>query len=157
MAIEVYACEGVLEVADVAAETFDKNGGDIRLFRGRSTEMEVGKDLPSRVPRVISELLGTGQSVGPAIKCTFLKPPPVSKAGLFFGAVVPGCTEERFYEVLQHLRADTRRRSAKHTTPMRPLFRFMDNGRMDARVQSQSGVTFTEEPLRVRSYAVAPS
>lgn len=52
------------EAADVAAETFAKNGGDIRLFRRRSTEMEVGKDLPCRVPLVISELLGTGQSVG---------------------------------------------------------------------------------------------
>lgn len=62
-AIEVYACEAVAEVADVAAETFDKNEGGVRLFRGRSTEMGVGKDLPSRVPRVISELLGTGQSV----------------------------------------------------------------------------------------------
>ncbi|CAN0163196.1 unnamed protein product [Ectocarpus sp. 13 AM-2016] len=57
---EVYACEGVNEVADVAAQTFQKNGERIRLFRGRSTEMEIGRDLPSRVPRVISELLGTG-------------------------------------------------------------------------------------------------
>lgn len=63
-AVEVYACEGVAEVADVAAETFAKNGGNVRLFRRRSTEMEVDKDLPCRVPLVISELLGTGQSVG---------------------------------------------------------------------------------------------
>lgn len=61
---EVYACEIVEEVADVAAETFAKNGGNVRLFRGRSTEMEVGRDLPSRVPRVVSELLGTGRSFG---------------------------------------------------------------------------------------------
>ncbi len=59
---EVYACEMVAEVADVAVDTFAKNGGDVRLFRGHSTEMEVGRDLPSRVPRVISELLGTCQS-----------------------------------------------------------------------------------------------
>lgn len=71
-AVEVYACEGVAEVADVAAETFAKNGGDIRLFRGRSTEMEVGRDLPARVPRVISELLGTGQSFGRF--CILLQP-----------------------------------------------------------------------------------
>lgn len=58
---KVYACEGVEEVADVAAKTFDKNRVGVRLFRGRSTEMEVGRDLPSRVPRVISELLGTGR------------------------------------------------------------------------------------------------
>lgn len=79
--VEVYACEGVAEVADVAAETFDKNGGSIRLFRGRSTEMEVGRDLPSRVPRVISELLGTGQSVE---RFCFLV--PHSLASLFFFA-----------------------------------------------------------------------
>lgn len=60
---EVYACEGVNEVADVAAQTFQKNGERVRLFRGRSTEMEIGRDLPSRVPRVISELLGTGRSM----------------------------------------------------------------------------------------------
>ncbi|CAN0281129.1 unnamed protein product, partial [Hapterophycus canaliculatus] len=57
---EVYACEVVSEVADVAADTFAKNGGKVKLFRGRSTSMEVGRDLPSRVPRVVSELLGTG-------------------------------------------------------------------------------------------------
>lgn len=58
---EVYACEGVENVADVAAKTFDKNGRSVRLFRGRSTEMEVGRDISSRVPLVISELLGTGR------------------------------------------------------------------------------------------------
>lgn len=60
---EVYACEGVNEVADVAARTFQKNGERVRLFRVHSTEMEIGRDLPSRVPRVISELLGTGRSM----------------------------------------------------------------------------------------------
>lgn len=60
---EVYACEGVKEVADVAAKTFEKNGLDISLFLGSSMEMEIGRDVPSRVPRVISELLGTGQFV----------------------------------------------------------------------------------------------
>lgn len=57
----MHACEVVKEVADVAAKTFSKNGGHVRLFRGRSTEMEVGRDLPTRIPHVISELLGTGQ------------------------------------------------------------------------------------------------
>eukprot|EP00904_Undaria_pinnatifida_P001010 jgi/Undpi1/1090/HiC_scaffold_10.g04553.m1 len=59
---EVYACEGVEEVADVAAETFGKNQycQEVRLFRGHSMEMEIGKCLPSRVHCVISELLGTG-------------------------------------------------------------------------------------------------
>eukprot|EP00903_Cladosiphon_okamuranus_P021837 g20080.t1 len=59
-AVEVYACEDAAEVANAAAETFAKNGGRVRLFRGRSTEMKLGRDLPARVPRVISELLGTG-------------------------------------------------------------------------------------------------
>ncbi|CAM9116663.1 unnamed protein product [Scytosiphon promiscuus] len=57
---EVYACEVMEEVADVASETFAKNGGRVKLYRGRSTDMKVGRDLPSRVPRVVSELLGTG-------------------------------------------------------------------------------------------------
>ena len=59
---EVYACEGVKEVTDVAAETFGKQNcfQKVRLFRGHSTEMEIGKGLPSRVHCVISELLGTG-------------------------------------------------------------------------------------------------
>ena len=59
--MEVYACEGVKEIADVAAETLGKNCfQNVRLFQGHSTEMEIGRDLPSRVHCVISELLGTG-------------------------------------------------------------------------------------------------
>lgn len=58
---EVYACEGVREVADVAAETLRKNCfKNVHLFRGHSTEMEVGRGLPSRVHCIVSELLGTG-------------------------------------------------------------------------------------------------
>lgn len=65
---EVYACEGVKEVADVALETFGKNNfGKVQLFRGHSTEMEIGRGLPSRVHCVISELLGTGQFVRSAL------------------------------------------------------------------------------------------
>lgn len=57
---EVFACEAVEEVANVAARTFDNNETCVHLFRGHSTQVKVGRDLPSRVPRVISELLGTG-------------------------------------------------------------------------------------------------
>lgn len=92
----MYACEGVAEVADVAAETFAKNRGNIRLFRGRSTEMEVGKDIPCRVPRVISELLGTGQSVGRLY--IFSSHPPLACLLLLVGL-----QQRSMYEVLQQV------------------------------------------------------
>lgn len=63
VATEVYACEAVEEVVQVAAQTFKRNSKrNIQLFRCRSTELEVGDgQMPSRATHVVSELLGTGQ------------------------------------------------------------------------------------------------
>lgn len=64
--VEVYACEVVDEVARVAAHTFarGRRSRDVRLFRRHSTELRVGDGgMPSRATHVISEVMGSGQSV----------------------------------------------------------------------------------------------
>lgn len=66
---KVFACEEVQEVAGVAARTFKSNGGGVRLFRRRSTELHVdsgdggsrGTMMSSRASHVIMELFGSGK------------------------------------------------------------------------------------------------
>ncbi|CAB1097646.1 unnamed protein product [Ectocarpus sp. CCAP 1310/34] len=86
---EVYACEGVNEVAEVAARTFQKNGERVRLFRGRSTEMEIGRDLPSRIPRVISELLGTEVSIANKLPSSLRNRRSNKTSGLLEEGILP--------------------------------------------------------------------